>query len=267
MKLTFSSLACMDWSSERLVEACKKLNMEGLEYRLPPDIDSFLESGEADLLKKAAEESGIKIIDIGTSVLLHKYDPEKILMLEKCINIAKELNADGIRVFLGNFLARRSNKGEGIDYSGLVRLLKEVCVRAAEAGSEIWVETHNEFSTGKVLKKLLDDVSEKNLKIIWDIIHPIEEGENYIDTMEYLGDKIAHLHIKDGKKQQDEDLIDYLYTKLGEGELPVREIVRHCCEKGFDGYYSLEWEPLWKKEIQGYDVMEILEHYVSYINN
>ena len=43
---------------------------------------------------------------------------------------------------------------------------------------EVGIETHNEYATGQSLRKLLDDVNRLNIKIIWEIIHPIEDGES-----------------------------------------------------------------------------------------
>ena len=248
-----------------MFEACKKLNMDGIEYRLPLNIDKFLDEGGLEEFKKEKDIQNIKIIDVGSSLLLNGRDEEKLPEFIKCLHIANELNAAGIRVFLGDFIEKKGDKSD-TDYNGLVKTLGKLCDMAEKENVEIWIETHNDFSTGKILRKLLDDVSKKNLKIIWDIMHPIEEDEAYPDTMKYLGDDIVHLHIKDGRQKDDKDLLDYLYTKLGEGEMPVKEIVKLCEECGYKGYYSLEWEPLWKKEIEGYDTMEILEHYVSYMN-
>lgn len=55
-------------------------------------------------------------------------------------------------------------------------------------------------------------------------------------------------------KREDQDQILYKYTWLGDGKLPVGEIVSLLEENGYDGYLSLEWEKEWRPEIR--DVYE-----------
>lgn len=96
---------------------------------------------------------------------------------------------------------------------------------------------------------------------IWDIIHPIEQGEAPETTWELLQGKIAHVHLKDGVKNADPDWIDYTYTRLGEGELPIKEIVALLQAKGYTGYLSLEWEKQWRPEIRDeYESLDELLH-------
>ena len=45
---------------------------------------------------------------------------------------------------------------------------------------------------------------------------------------------------------------DYKYTKLGEGELPLKELLKLLEEKNYMGYVSLEWERAWRDEIKEY---------------
>ena len=267
MNLTFSTIACMDWEYEKIFKTAKSLGMDTIEFRVLKDFREFLVDGRAEALAGLSQEYNISILDIAASFLLNGYDAQQLEGFEEICKIAFKLKAKGIRVFLGNFLTCKTDKGAETDYNGLVKMLKELSNIAAEYQTGIWIETHNEFSTGKILRKLLDDVNKENVKIIWDIMHPYEEHESYQDTYGYLGEKIAHIHIKDGLRQQDENLIDFLYTKLGEGELPVAEIVRYCENLGYSGYYSLEWEPMWKKELEGYDTAEIFNHYADFMNS
>ena len=132
----------------------------------------------------------------------------------------------------------------------------------------MWVETHNNYSTSDILFKILEDVGYENVKIIWDVMHPIERGEMPDVTSSVLKDKIAHVHIKDGIKKDDEDEIEYHYTKLGEGSIPIEEVMI-CLDKiGYEGYISLEWEDKWRSELKGmYDnQLELLGDFDKYLN-
>lgn len=93
---------------------------------------------------------------------------------------------------------------------------------------------------------------------------PIEEVPGAIA---YLGDKIVHTHIKDGIRYEDPDLILCKCTKLGEGTVPIAEIISLLKDVGYDGYYSLEWESAWREEIRDTfkSLPELLRHFNDYM--
>ena len=250
MKRGFSTVAFSKLDYDKIIEAAKNNNMSGVEIRLDSSNNLFGHPAEdTPMIAKAFKDAGVEISDIGTSVCVKGYSEEIVATFCKCLDVTKAVSAKGARIFLANFLGKFTDVAP-YDYDGIVRVLKEACAYGERIGVEVWVETHNEFSTGEVLKKLWDDVGYKNLKFIWDLIHPIERYESAEDTVRFIGDKIAHVHIKDGRKKDDKNEINYLYTKLGEGDLPTREMLTLLKGIGYDGYLSLEWEAAWRAEIK-----------------
>ena len=231
---------------------CGRYGMRGVELRT---------AGETDYSSYGA----LKIIDVASSICLFGYDEEKLEDIKRELKKIEKAKIKAVRVFLGNFRRRFDAPAKEISYDGIVRMLGEMCDCSA---TEIWVETHNEFATGKTLKKLMEDVGRKNIKIIWDVMHPFEDGETPEETFEYIGEYIAHVHIKDGKKREDPIWHDFEYTPLGEGEVPVKEIVSLLEENGYGGYYSLEWESMWRDELKKLDwtADEILEKYKAFMD-
>ena len=262
MKLCFSSLPCKDWTIDKTIEICKQTGIRAIELRLN------FHNWEVEELKSKLSKENIVISNLGSSVLIRDYDENKIELFKQALITAKELNAKGIRVFLGNFFTRYSEKKPPVSYDGIVKCLKEICDLALQDHVEVWIETHNEFSTGSVLRKLLDDVSRINCKVIWDIIHPYEQGESIEDTIKFIGNDIAHIHVKDGVPYDDPDLSSYQYTKIGEGILPVDRIVKLLTERRYSGYYSLEWESAWREEIHNSDCTGeiIIPKYAEFMN-
>ncbi|MBR5241615.1 MAG: sugar phosphate isomerase/epimerase [Clostridia bacterium] len=250
MKRGFSTVAFSKLDYNEIIEAAKNNNMSGVEIRLDSSNNLFGHpASDTPMIAKAFRDSGIEISDIGTSVCVKGYSEEIVTTFCKCLDVAKAVSARGARIFLANFLGKFTDVAP-YDYDGIVRVLKESCAYGEKIGVEVWVETHNEFSTGEVLRKLWEDVGSENLRFIWDLIHPIERYESSEDTVKYIGDKIAHVHIKDGRKKDDKNEINYLYTKLGEGDLPTREMLTLLKAIGYDGYLSLEWEAAWRAEIK-----------------
>ena len=250
-KLSFSTLPCMDADAEELKKLCEKYGFSGVEVRVKND-GSFV-CGD-----------GLLVTDVGSSICIKRYSEEMLKSAKELTNEIAKQKIRAMRVFLGNFCQRYDAPREELDYDGIVRMLQEL---SDSAGCEIWIETHNEFATGKVLKKLLSDIDRENVKIIWDIIHPIEDGETPEETIAFIGDKIAHIHIKDGKKRADKMWHDYEYTPIGEGELPIKKIVSLLTENGYDGFFSLEWESLWRPELKSlnWSVDEILKKYIDFM--
>lgn len=134
--------------------------------------------------------------------------------------------------------------------------------------TQIWIETHDEFATGKAQYELLEQHRFHNIYSLWDIMHPLEAKETPEDTLKYLKNYLAHVHIKDGKPWGDPDMWSWKYTKLGLGSVPIERIVRMIDAAGYEGYFSLEWESAWREEIRGeeFQIPEMIQEFYEQIN-
>ena len=136
------------------------------------------------------------------------------------------------------------------------------------------------FTSASQIEKALDDAnSNKNVKAI--VLDINSKGGSEVASEEiaekikksskpviaYIGDKIAHVHIKDGKRSENPLKHDLDYTVLGEGEIPIKEIITTLVANGYTGYFSLEWESLWRNEIQDCfdNVGDVLKMYRDYL--
>jgi 3-dehydroshikimate dehydratase len=272
MKLSLNTLPCEGWSVEQLIESCQKHGFTGIELKEDAGYAVTIDSTDEEL-RQAAEKfrgAGITVTNIGTRVIFNGVEPdvaERLELLKRNIEMAHVMGARGVRVMLGNFLRFKDAGEKPIDRSQIVRYLQEACDYAAERRVEVWIETHNEFSTGAVLRQLLNDVDRSNCHIIYDIIHPYEFGETPEETVRLFGRNCVHVHMKDGVPFEDPRIHEWKYTLTGEGELPLRSIVETLQASGYDGYYSLEWEPKWRPELRelNIDVNEVLASYTTYM--
>lgn len=269
MKKAFSTVACMQASADQILEACKKYGMDGVEIRLGSDNSVIGLKGKEAMqeIRLKFDRAGVAVTDLGSGICITTYDESILPKAQEVLEYASILGAKGIRVFLGHFAAKVNPDLPVCDYPGIVKQLKELCALADEQNVEIWIETHNEFATGRVLKQLTQDVAWDNLKVIWDLIHPYEDGEGLEETWQYMGDRVAHVHIKDGFDRQDESWHDYQYSLLGEGALPIGGLLDLLQNAGYDGYVSLEWESQWRQELKEYDnsLDWVLAQYTDYL--
>lgn len=84
--------------------------------------------------------------------------------------------------------------------------------------------------------QLLEDVNSPALQLLYDTGNPIPHGQNPWDFYSKVKDKVAYVHIKDGK------LVDgqMKYTYCGDGAGQVREVLADLQRRGYDGYVSIE---------------------------
>ena len=250
MKKAFSTVACMELTWREALRLAADNGMDAVEIRMDENDRLFgLEEDGLRIMTDTFDENGIAISDIGSGVCVSGMDDRLLARAEKSVCTTAKAKAKGMRVFLGHFLKRFSEQAPCNDPE-ICLFLKRLCDFAAEKNVEIWIETHNEYSTGTALKRILDGADRDNLKIIWDVIHPAEAREDPADTLKTLGGRIAHVHLKDGVRPHDPDIIDYTYTALGKGELPLKRILSLLGDAGYSGYCSLEWEKAWRPEIR-----------------
>lgn len=243
MKLAFSTLGCPNWSIEQILSAAREHGYAGVELR-------FYE-GSFDLAAKLAEfpggpegfaqrfaDAGVEICVHGSSVVLSK--PETDLSdAERMVDLTATLRAPYMRVFGGDV-----PEGESLEScrARAADKLSRLGRYAAERGVRVLLETHDAFSTGEAVAALMAEAGDVGTGVIWDLRHPYAKGESPARTAELIGARTYHAHIKDERA-------DGTMTLLGEGDVPLRELLGRLRELGFDGYVSFEWEKAWHPEI------------------
>lgn len=249
MKRAFSTLACPELSLPDVLALANRCGIPAVEMRLD-GAQRICGRGldEADTIRQLCGDAGVVLTDLATGVSLREYDPAQVQMAKECVRLASAVDCPALRVFVGDMVSRFSDPIHQ-DEAGICRALTEICTFAAEHGVQVWLETHSTYSTGRAIRGLIDRVGAPNLYALWDLIHSIEYAEAPAETVRLLGDRLAHVHLKDGRHSGDRDRTQYIHTALGEGEMPVGETLALLRDAGYDGYVSLEWEKPWRPEL------------------
>lgn len=252
MRLSFSTLSFEEYDICALIDICKKYGYSGIEIRTGHGWGRLdLSDEELAEAKKMLDAEDLQVVGIGSSLHIRGYSEENTDAYKKELRIASALGAPGIRIMVGTYRHFKTQSLRPMDYPGAVRWMQDMCDLGAPYGVGLFIEAHNEYCTGKILKKLLDDVSRPNCKVIWDILHPLYEGESIEETYEYLKGHICHLHIKDGIDDPNPASLEYIYTPVGKGSVPIPSFIELLERNGHcDMFYSLEWEPKWKPELE-----------------
>ena len=176
--------------------------------------------------------------------------------LMEMVSLAEYLGAGCVRIFLGAYPEGHTREqSDSVATEGL-------CYAAEKMGSspvKLVIETHDTGKCGRILGPLLRDVP-PSVGVLLDIIHPWDMGEPIEETWRLIGDRIYHVHIKDIEASAENGRI---YSRIGEGMLPVAETVDWLEGHGYDGFYSLEWEK--SVEDRGVAFEDQLESFVQFM--
>lgn len=239
MKLAFSTLACPQWSFDEIVSAAVASGYEALElrgYLLEMDLTKaapYLPENLEETRKKLAN-AGVGVCCIGSSGVVGQGNTDHV---KEHAALARELGAPYVRIFGG--------KPESLSVA--VANLRAMADAAESEGVALVLETHDDFSTGASVGKLLTEAAHPAVFSLWDLHHPLRQGESPEETLSALGPWLRHVHIKDGIAGQS-------YTLLGEGDVPVDSMLSQLHTYGYDGYLSVEWEKRWHPELPGPEI-------------
>ena len=245
MKLGVSTLGCPDWTLDEILTRLPGYGYDGVELRgLGPDLDltlspAFAPSAIAETRRRFAD-AGLAICGVDTSCNFSSPDPAaRQRSLEegrRAIDLAAALGAPTVRVF-GGGIGDESERAEAV--KRVASALVELGDRAASAEARtVVLETHDAFSTGAQIADVLRQAAHPRVKALWDLHHPYRQGESPAETFAALGPYVEQTHVKDSAP-------DGTYCLLGEGNIPVREMLRLLKGGGYDGWINLEWEKRW----------------------
>ena len=124
------------------------------------------------------------------------------------------------------------------------------------------VETAGSYGDTEKLRDLLNRFADDRLAALWDMHHTyVTGGENPEVTITNLGAYVHHVHIHDFRKADGKAVPEL----IGEGELPVQEMMNALRSVNYDGFISLEWNPKWIEELE--DIEIILNHFFRCMSN
>ena len=244
MKYSFMTLATPDWEIEQIVAAAKGYGYDGVEIRVDVGhkhgIDARTPPRQRKDIKRTFEDSGIAISCIATSLKFSSSErsvrEENLQRLVLYADLAEDLGTPYFRIFGG----RRS---ESSSWEEAKDCVIDSLHKAQELlqGREVMalMETHDDFSLGAQVAEIVAQVNKGNIGALWDIIHPFSQGEKVQQTYRCLWKFVRHFHISDraGKEEKSQEV------PIGEGQMPIKEVMRIAKKENFAGFLSGQWWP------------------------
>ncbi len=264
MKIAFSTLGCPDFDWKDIYSMAKDLGFDGIELRglgddintvtAPPFTDSQLPTTIAKL-----ESLGLAIPCLSTGCCLKFADKadENIAEITEYIKLAQKLGASYIRI-----LADLEPAPEGeVDDSVVLSQLRALLPLAEKAGVMLLVETNGVYSDTARLTSLLTQLASDSVGALWDLHHPYRfANETPEQTVKNLGAYIKYVHIKDSVMTDDGPS----YRMMGEGDLPIADMMNALRSINYEGFISLEWVKRWAPDLS--DAGIVFPHFANYMS-
>ena len=253
MKLSFMTKGWHDNTFAEFCEIAKDIKFKGIELhniynRLFTDKDGAFHNYAAAATVRKLYEMKLELpcIDTICDILDTTKKDSVIKEITDCIEIASNLKIPYIRLHASNggFTDEKNESAASI--------IKDVLPIAEEKNITLLVETSGIYCDTVKLRTLLDSFACDNLAALWDMYSPyFIFGEQPDDTIKNLGAYIRHVHIKDAQKTEN----GTKFCLIGEGEMPIADMMMGLRSVNYDGFISLEWDPKWCEEL---DDMEII---------
>jgi sugar phosphate isomerase/epimerase len=173
------------------------------------------------------------------------------------IQLAAQLNAGCLIVYTGARAGHTHNHARRLTKDALSELLP----RARDAGVQLAIEPmHPTCSADWTFLNSLDDalamldaVDSPQLGLVFDTYH-WGHGPDVVDLIPQFADRVSIVHLGDGRQPPGDEQDR---CRLGEGTVPLKEIIAAFAAAGYDGDYDVE---LLGEEVEQFDYRELIEH-------
>jgi len=246
MRLAFSTLAFPTATLATALSLGRSWGYDGVELRLVDGelIDPSMPAAARTAVRRAVTGAGLPIVAVDSSIRLTGEDPGP--ELHRFLELASGWESPLVRVFGGALADEAAPRLAQL--AAAARVLEAALPVAERLGVRIGVETHDAFSASSVVAELLAMVDSPWVGAVWDSHHPHRMDERPAEVHQNLAGRILLAQVKDARRAPGR-ADGWQLVPLGEGEVPVREILQRLLASGYQNWISVEWEKRWHPEI------------------
>ncbi len=243
-RLAFTTLGISGAPLAEVADLARRTGWLGVELRSADDEPVHVGLSPDKIEAARQDLAGVTIIATNSYVRFASAEQGDDEVVEAALaeaTLALALGATAVRVFPGAGADAQPGTATYAERErAMIRRLAAATQRLPD-GVELWLETHDSHRTGESVARVLAAVDDPRVRVIWDLAHPPKDGERWQTTLERLRPQLAHVQIKDERPGQ-------VPMFLGDGEVPIADIVRALEGTGYTGWYSLEYERKWHPE-------------------
>ena len=194
-------------------------------------------------------KKSIVCINVGCNVADKENADENMQKIETAVSVANNINVPYIKVFA------ESADENAFDF--VTDFMSKVIALCEKKNVVVLVETSGIFADTNKLCDLLNFFASDYIGADWNMyetfFHAKEDAET---TIKNLGAYVKLVHMTDAVAYGE-------HTLIGEGKLPVEDMVNALRSINFAGFVCVEWDPEWLSEIDDLEI--ILTHYESFV--
>ena len=252
MKLSFSTRGWGNLSWDEVLETATDMGFQGVEVYNLPKFDPLLEKGGPFHKHKVA--ATVRLLR-DLKLTIPCFDTSLDLSVgDGCVQILKDLMQVAFDARVPYVVAFASQDNEAQVTENLAALVLE----AEKTGVPLLIKTSGIYADTARLRKLLESFASDWLGALWDMHHPYRDfGESADTTIKNLGTYVKHVHMRDSNDK-------FTYNLIGEGNMPVSDMIAALSSINYDGFVSLEWKPEWMEDLQDKEI--IFPHFVNYMS-
>ena len=252
MKLSYSTRGWKSLKWNELINIAKEMHFDGIElYRLKDEPD-FYDRGEA-----------LDKYNVSATVRELRDKRISIPILDTAVELAEESCIEELKWYIEMARTMRVEMVGAValidDEESIKKNLAKV-IEICEANDiKLAIKTMGIYADTGRLRNLLDGFASDNLVVTWDMHYPYYDFKESADTtIKNLGAYVKHVHLIDSAE-------DGGYAIIGEGTLPIEEMLQALSSIDYTGFISLEWKPKWIEDLNDYEF--IFPHFVNFMEN
>ena len=253
MKLSFSTRGWPTLSFTEMLDVATDLGFMGVEVYNLNKFDPLMGKGGAFHKYNVAatvrqlREKNLTIPCFDTSLDI-SFDKTAVSIVKELIDIAHNAKVPYVVV-----CALHENE------DAVQKALGELLPVAEQKNVSVLLKTSGIYADTARLRAMLDRFASDHLAALWDVHHPYRDrGETGDQTIKNLGAYVAHVHMRDSDDEG-------RYQLIGEGTMPIEDVMRALSSVNYDAFISLEWKPDWLPDLRDPEI--IFPHFVNYMSH
>lgn len=242
MRFAFSTLGVPGMPVRDVARLAAGAGYHGVELRAHPEepVHPGIGPRERAETVRAFADQDVEILGVAgyakVAAALDEAGEEQLAAdLTGLVTLAADLGAGHVRVFPG----AGDRPADEAD-ADAARRLGAVAPFAADRGVRVLLETHDSHRTGAAAARVLGPVGHGSVGALWDVMHTWLGGEEPVESQAVLAPHLGYVQVKDIASAEDTTPLP-----LGEGVLPLPDVLGALVKDGWDGWLCWEYEKRW----------------------
>lgn len=252
-RVAFSTIACPDWTLDRVCRFAAEHEFDGIEFRSFGEGSTRFANDPGlthdQKVVSAIRRHGLELPGLASGLRFdHAIDPPVLGHLLPSrwsdvneafsfVELTSRLGAGYVRVFPFEIPSVPPFQTRAGTIRRIIDRLRRVCDHCRHRDVTVVIENGGDFATAADLLEIMARVGSPYLRACYDLLAATQVGEDPADGMAELGPRLAVARLRDRTAD--------IPAPLGTGDLPAESFVKTLVGTGFDGWLVYEWERAW----------------------